>query len=241
MRFFSAYVCPQAGVCRTRPSRSIVCDIIVARMKSGLVIAIVLAGSAGMAAAAPSGEPDDTPTEHWVAGAQVEWMPAGSFVYSGTLGEIDFDVAQAYGGTAWVGYEMDGGFEFGLSARVIGNERPVDDTSSATELIVAPRLAFHARPSGMLDLSFSLAPGYSHVFMPATWAYPDASGFTVDFGASAAYPLVGTRLYGMVTFGYQRGFQHTTETSLGPHPMQLDADFATDYGHVSVGVVYRFW
>jgi hypothetical protein len=209
-------------------------------MRTGSLIAIAMVAGAKLATAAPYGQPDYTPPEHWAGGAQLEWMPAGSFVYSGLMGEIDYDVSQAYGGTAWVGYELDGGFEIGAMTRVIAGEKPVADASSATELIVAPRLGFHTRPAGMLDVSFAISPGYSHVFFPSGASLPDPSGFTVDFAAGLAYPVSGTRLWGVATFGYQRGFQHTSEMSVGPHPMMLDANFATDYGHLGLGLAYRF-
>jgi len=108
-------------------------------------IAALASGIAGTASAARA---DITPPEHpRVAGASVEWLPSGQTTYSGTQGEGDFDVDQAYGGTAWLGSELTPGFELGGQVRYIAHEQLSGDNVSGSELIAAARIAPHTRPS----------------------------------------------------------------------------------------------
>lgn len=176
-----------------------------------------------------------------VVGASADFMPDGMTVYSGNLGEGDFDVDPAYGGTAWFGWEATEGFEIGGQVRYIGHERIAMDTGDGSELITSLRLAAHTRPWEQLDLAFVLAPGYSHVFMTPTVNLPDAGGFTVDLQLEATYPI-SRGLYGVATLGYQRGFQRTSEPSQIPsdNGKPVPTDWATDYVHVGLGLAHRF-
>lgn len=207
-----------------------------------LVISLIVAAG-GTAVAAPYGEPAYVPPQKRIAGVQLEWMPAGGIVYaSNQHGEIDGDLAMTAGISGWVGWEFTDRIEIGLEPRYISGERIVlsDGTlDSGSELIVAAPLKFHGRWWEQLDFAFVLAPGYSHVFLPSSFNVHDASGFTVDFAAEVAYPLDG-RLWGVASFGYQRGFQRTLEK---PGPLvtgSLEAAWATDYTHVGFGVATRF-
>lgn len=207
-------------------------------MKRGIGIAAVIAGLAGGAAAAPY--PADPPSsEGWLGAVDAEWMPAGGMLYSGNDGESDIAVDTAWGASARIGYEIDGGLEVALGARFIGHEHVTGDTFTASELIVGPRLTFHTHATPDLDVSASIWPAYSHVYFPSDARWPDPSGLTIDFTGSLAYRLDGA-LWGVITLGYQRGFQKTTERSVAPMPVTVDADFATDYGHLGAGVAYRF-
>lgn len=209
------------------------------RMKRGLGIAAWIVGTAGAAAAGPYGVDDRVPAEVWVGAVEAEWMPAGGMLYSGNGGESDIAIDTAWGASARIGYEIDGGLEVGLGARFVGHVHVTGDTFTASELIVGPRFTFHTHATRDLDVSASISPAYSHVYFPSDAAWPDPSGLTIDFAASLAVRL-DRALWGVVTLGYQRGFQKTTEQTVAPMPQTVDADFATDYGHLGAGVAYRF-
>jgi hypothetical protein len=210
-------------------------------MQRAFVIAIVVAATAGAAHAGIYEDTNFVQGKSFVAGGAVDWMPYGTHLYSGNLGEGIFDADTAYGGTAWLGWEMTDGFDMGVQARYIGHEQLTGDTVAGSELITALRIAAHSRPWQRLDLAFVLAPGYSHVFLPANINLPDSSGFTVDFAVEASYP-VGGGWWGVMTVGYQRGFQETTEPSQIPTDKMkpVPTDWATDYLHFGGGLAYRF-
>ena len=205
-------------------------------MRRAIVIGLVVVGSAGAAHAG-----DYVPPGTHVAGGSVDYMPTGMTVYSGNLGEGDFDVETAYGASAWFGWEATEGFEIGATARYIGHEKIVNDPGTGSELIGALRIAAHTRPWQPLDLAFVLAPGYSHVFMTPTTNLPDASGFTVDLALEGSFPI-GHGLYVVGTLGYQRGFQRTSEPSQIPsdHMKPVSTAWATDFLHLGVGLSHRF-
>jgi hypothetical protein len=201
-------------------------------------IAVVVAGLAG--AAHGIARADVAPPLHdRIVGVSAEWLPNGQTTYSGNAGEGDFDTDQAYGGTAWFGWEVTPGFEFGGQVRYVAHEELTGDTSAGSELIVSPRIAAHTRPSPKIDLAFVVLPGYSHVYMPPTVNLPDASGFTVDFAGEMTVPL-DSALYGVVSLGYQRGFQRFDEPSPVPGEGMVVSGYATGYLHVGVGVAKRF-
>jgi hypothetical protein len=200
-----------------------------------------VAASVAAAASRPARADEVAAPSERVIGASAEWMPYGQTVYSGNDGEIDFDDDQAFGAAGWLGWEPTPGFEIGAQVRYVAHEHISGDTASGSELIVAPRIAAHTRPSPKIDLAFVVLPGYSHVFLPATVTLPDASGFTVDFAGEMTVPLDGS-VYGVVSLGYQRGFQRTTEPSPFPGQggMPLVSAWATGYIHMGFGLAKRF-
>lgn len=216
-----------------------------------VVISLVLAGASAAAVADTYGEPAYVPPQKHVAGVQLEWVPAGGITYSGNAGELDGDLAMTAAVSGWVGWEFTDGIELGVETRFVPNERIVfsdgsTDTSTGNELVVAAPLRFHGRWWRQLDVAFVLAPGYSHVFVPDTTnlfsdrtQLPDAGGFTIDFAGEAMYPLSG-RVLGVVSFGYQRGFQRTHERVGGLIQQDMTTAWATDYTHIGLGVATRF-
>jgi hypothetical protein len=204
-------------------------------MKHAIGIAAVAAGLA--VTASRSARADITPPVHdRVVGVSGDWMPTGTIVYSGNYGEGDFDVDQAFGGTAWLGWEVLPGFELGAQVRYIANEQISGDMATGSELITSARIAAHTRPSPDIDVAFVVAPGFSHVYIQPSINLPDASGFTVDFAGELSVP-VSKDVFAVFTLGYQRGFQRTSEVYLGQDAVTA---WATGYGHLGAGLSTRF-
>jgi hypothetical protein len=201
----------------------------------------VLVVSAGVARAAPYGEPSYVPEQKLVAGFQSEWLPAGGFYYSGPDGESSTPADTAWGFSGWFGWEVMDRVEVGAAARYVAREEPSGTMEIGHETDLAARVALHSRPYDRIDTWFAIAPGWSLVHLPVGPRYPygDPDGFVLDLSGGIAYPL-GGRLWGVGTAGYQRGFQRTHEPALGPNAPDELIELTTDYFHVGVGMAYRF-
>jgi hypothetical protein len=204
-------------------------------------IAFVLVAAAGAARGAPYGDPAYVPAQKMIAGFQSELLPAGGFYFSGPEGESSTPADVAWGFSGWFGWEVMDRVEIGAQARYVAREEPSGTMEIGHETDLAARLAVHTRPSENIDAWFSVAPGWSFVHLPEGPAYPygDPDGFSIDLGVGVAYPL-GSKLWGVGTAGYQRGFQSTSEPGFGPMPGTEPVDLTTDYFHVGLGMAYRF-
>lgn len=178
------------------------------------------------AVAAPAISRADT-----LVGAQLQVMTGGEVDGEG---DLDGDLATAYGVVLSAEYPVHPNITIGLAPRVAFGIQLEDQDDGGIMIDIPVRVTGRFVVLPKLAVYGFVAPGYSLV-LPEEWpdGVSDPSGFIVGLGGGVAFQI-GRTLALVGELGYTKGF-HSATIDL-PVVDDEDIDVAHSYPHLGIGV-----